>query len=361
MKITRRNSGRLLAAVALGTAAAWCSAPAWAANASDLTVTLAATPDIQVSVSRQNLNAYIAYRVTLGNSGGNTINQVSLTGTTTPNGTTAASFYGIVSNGGIVPSCGPIGAVAVTCTVGQMKAGTGSDFFLLFQTPTDGSAMHFHMDSTFSEGNSPNTPPVTLNGRSLDDDVVLTTTDDPTIDTSVIMVLPPVGGPFFTGPNGAVSSSNPFSTSVTLKDQSLVTRNSINETTAGGGTLQCDGAYFCYGLYSRISVTDAKDSTNTTKVVYPSGKPISIILRQDISSLSAKKPVPKIGDVHIYYNPNPPPDTDPPVIGNLVPPCSAGLPAQDQPCVSGRTSFVKGQKGYYQYEIQALDNGKFSW
>ena len=51
-------------------------------------------------VSRLNLAAYVAYRVTLANTGGNTINQVTLTGTASPNGTTPASFSAYLAMSG---------------------------------------------------------------------------------------------------------------------------------------------------------------------------------------------------------------------------------------------------------------------
>jgi hypothetical protein len=355
-----RNSwkaSRLLAAAVLGTAGVWCSVPAWAANASDLNISMTAIPTDAVSVSRQNLNTYVAYHVTLGNTGGNTINQVTMTGAAATDGATQAAFNSVVSIGGIVPTCGPTGATTITCTVGQMKAGAGSEFFLLFQTPTDGQNMTFTLQTTFSEGNSPNSPPANIVGATQFDTVGLITQTNPQINAHVQTVLPPVDGSFFTGPNGAVSSDNPFSTTVSLKKvNGLVTTDSID--LASATSYLCDAnvpSYYCYGLTSTINVDNAKDDS---KVYYGSGQAIAIVLRQDISSLNNKKPVPKIGDVRLYYNSDP---DNIPGIGSLVPACGAGLPAVNQPCVSGRTSFVKGQKGYYQYEIQALDNGKFSW
>jgi hypothetical protein len=354
-----RHAGLILGAAVLGAAAMCCSAPARAANASDLSITMTATPPDTVSVSRQNLMAYIAYRVTLANTGGNTINQVTLTGVAAPNGTTPAAFNSVVSNSGIVPSCGPTGAATIGCTIGQMKAGAGSDFFLLFQTPTDGSAMTFTLSTTFSEGNSPNTPPANIVGATLVDNVGLVTTTSPEVNTHVKTVLPPAGGTFFTGPNGVVSSSNPFASSVTLPNvQNLVTDNSIDQSTVP--SFACNGAYFCYGLLSTINVDDAKSGNKVYYDQVAPGQIITIVLRQDASSLATKKPVPKVGDVQIFYNPTPDP-MNPGAVGALVPPCAAGLPAENQPCVSGRVDNFKGNKGYYEYQIRAVDNGKFSW
>jgi hypothetical protein len=348
----------MLAAALLGLAAPWCGAPAWAANASDLSVSMTATPNDSVSVSRQNLTTYIVYRVTLQNTGGNTINQVSLTGTAASDGTTAASFNSVVLNAGIAPTCGPAGAAAISCSVGQMKAGTSSDFFLLYQTPSDGSTLTFTLNTTFSEGNSPNAPPANITEPKIVATVALVTETSADIDTHVKTVIPPAGGTFFTGPNGVVSSGNPFASAVTLPGVSnLVTNNRID--LASVPSFACTPTYFCYGLSSDINVDNAKDGSKVFYDQIAPGQIITIILRQDASSLSLKHPIPKVGDVQIFYNPNPP--QFPGDVGTLVPACKAGLPAENQPCVSARIDNLKGNKGYYEYQLQAVDNGHLSW
>lgn len=333
--------------------------PAWAANASDLAVGMTATPNDSVSVSRQNLTAYIAYRVKLQNTGGNTINQVAMTGTAAVSGgTTAASFNSVVVNAGIAPTCGATGAAAISCTVGQMKAGVSSDFFLLFQTPTDGSTLTFTLNTTFSEGNSPNTPPANITEPTIAIPVSLVTETNPEINTHVKTVLPPAGGTFFTGPNGVVSSTNPFASIVGLPSvTNLVTNNRID--LASVPSFACSGSYFCYGLSSSINVKDAKTGNKVFYDVVAPGKLITIVLRQDVSSLSTKRPIPKVGNVQIFYNPNPP--SFPGDVGSLVPACGPGLPAENQPCVSARIDNLKGNTGYYEYQIRAVDNGQFNW
>lgn len=336
--------------------------PAWAANASDLNVEMTATPNDTVSVSRQNLTAYIAYRVTLQNTGGNTINQVRLKGSTTTSDGSVASFSSVVVNAGIAPTCGPTGTQATSCSVGQMKAGTSSDFFLLFQTPTtttNPATLTFTLDTTFSEGNSPNSPPANITEPTITAVVALITTDDPGINSHVKTVLPPAGGTFFTGPNGVVSSTNPFATLMTLPGvTSLVTSNRIDLSSVP--SFACNGTYFCFGLMSEMNVDKALDGSKVFYDVVAPGQFITIVLRQDISSLSTKKPVPKVGDVRIFYNPSPLLPGD---VGNLVPACSSDttLPKENAPCVANRINNVKGNKGYYEYWIQAVDNGRLSW
>jgi hypothetical protein len=361
MKTGRRSAAALLAAALLGLAAAGSGAPAWAANASDLAVHMTATPNDTVSVSRQNLTAYIAYRVTLANTGGNTINQVALTGTATTDGTTAAAFNSVVVNAGIAPACGPTGAAAISCSTGQMKAGTSSDFFLLFQTPTDGSNLTFTLNTTFSEGNSPNSPPANITEPTIVIVVGLVTETSPDINTHVKTVLPPAGGSFFTGPNGVVSSSNPFATLMTLPGvTNLVTTNRIDLSTVP--SFACTPAgYFCYGLTSQMNVDNALDNSEVHYDSVAPGQTVTIILRQDVSSLSTKHPIPKIGDVQLFYNPVDPTTGGGYNVGSVIPACAPGLPARDQPCVSARIDNLKGNKGYYEYQIRAVNNGWANW
>jgi hypothetical protein len=351
----------MLCVAAVAVAAGWCSTPAWAANAADLTIVLASTPTDSVSVSRANLATYVAYRVTLANSGGNTINQVRLTGATTANGTTSASYFGVVGSGAgfIDPTCAPttgVGPSSVTCSIGQMKSGDQSDFFLIFQVPSDGSNLHLALDTTFSEGSSPTAPPANVVGASLASDLVLTTTTTPDINSSVKTALPPNGGTFFTGSNGAVNGQNPFASVVTLPGvTNLVTNNRIDLTTVP--SFACNGSYFCFGLQSSISVNNARDGS---KVFYDPtvGQSITIVLRQDISTLSLVRPKPKIGAVEIFYNPNP---AFPGDVGTLVPACAPGLPSANHPCISARIDNTSGNHGYYEFSIRAADNGVFSW
>jgi hypothetical protein len=370
MEITQRLTGnrgwrRMLCVAAVAVAAAgWCSSAAWAANAADLSITLATTPSDSVSISRTGLTTYVAYRVTLANSSKNAINQVRLTGATTvtgdTNGSTPASYYGVVGNGTVIqPSCLGVGTPSVTCTIGQMKSRERSDFFLIFQTPSDetpsdGMKLQFTLTSTFSQEGSAASPPANVVGATLISEVGLTTTTTDQINTSVKTVLPPIGGTFLTGFNGAVNATNPFSSVVTLPGvANLVTSNRINQTTVP--SFACDGSYFCFGLKSDISVDNARDAS---KVFYAPGQSITMVLRQDISTLFLVNGKRKIGDVKIFYNPNP---AFPGDVGTLVPACTPALPTPDHPCISARVDNTSGNTGYYEYWLRGSDNGVFSW
>ena len=344
---------------AVATATFLLTPAAWAANASDLTVTVEVKPSesptvSKVSISRSGLPTYVAYKVKLLNSSFNTVNQVVFTGTTSivddvPN-SDIAKYVAVVNLGAGNPNCPAASstpAASVVCQIGQLKSQESREFFLIFQTPLVGDTVHFAGTTNFSSGNSSNAPPANFT-KVVERDTTLTTTETSDVNSNVKTILPPVGGGFFTGANGKVDSTNAFSTSVSILPSAYVTDNAIVEETSG--TYACATSYFCFGLFSSISVNDAK---NDAKIYF--GTPlITIILRQDASSISTKNPKPSINDVKIFYS-----STGNVADQALVPSCSVTPATVDHPCVAQRNDFLKGSKGYYEYVIQAFDNGKF--
>jgi hypothetical protein len=257
----------------------------------------------------------------------------------------------------------------VTCNIGQLKSNESREFFLIFKAPTAGTNVAFSGLVDFSEGASSGSPPASFT-KKVENSMALTETID--ISKHVNTVLLPKGGAFFTGNNGAVSSTNAFSTFVTLPSltsdaPTLVTDNRIDQSAVP--SYSCSPGYFCYGLSSKIEINYARDGSKVYYNNIASGKVVTIILRQDVSSLNVIKPRRSVQDVKIFYTTN-----DDVIPGNLVPSCADPLPIppptgvsarpyKDNPCVvvGGRRDFVKGQKGYYEYEIQAVDNGRFGW
>lgn len=369
-KASHRTRGRLaLATTVTMSLAALMASPtaARAAAASDLYMTVDAAPLDSVSVSRTGLVAYAAYKVHLENRGGNTINQVVFVGTTSvspsPNVNIAgyAYFVNLPANGPdpgctSAPTSGSSTITSVKCNVGQLQSHEFRDFFLLFETPHAGASLNFKAVVDFSEGNSSDTKPANFFTRELDKLLGLTTVETQDVNSAVKTVLPPKGGKFFTGQDGAVNSSNVFSTSVQLQTSTVVTDNNVLETVDGAtSTCSAIAGYFCFGLHSKINIDNA---ANGQKVYFNEATPpseVTITLRQDAASLRAKSPVPSIGSVKIFYTPDQAGPT-----GSEVPPCSATVvPIPDHPCVAARNSYLKGSKGYYEYVIRAVDNGRF--
>ena len=364
--------GSSLGAV-LVAASAWLSGSAWAAAASDLTVTLEDTQPDPVSLSKAGAPANIVYRIRMRNSGGNTINQVVFTGSTD-----VGAYSAFVNIGAINPNCAApsspvdLNVHSVFCQVGQLKADESVEFFLFFQTPTSGASITFNGHTDFSEGASSQQKPAHFTKDLDPPKVVALITADANKKAKTVF---PDKGTLSTG--GTPGLDNPFSTSVTVPStktttfgKPTVTNNSIDESFAGATTqcaLNSDGtAYFCYGLSSAIEVLDAVTGEKVYLTGPLAGPQITIVLTQDISSLTAKKPVPKIDDVRIFYtylNPKWPAET-PQFIQIELKKCSDTSPPGpfvNEPCVFDRINNVKGNKGNYQYIIHALDNGQFNY
>lgn len=351
-------------------AAALSVAPSvWAAKASSLNVTLdvkpadapPAQPALQtysVSVSRAGLDSYASYRVKFTNDGGNTINQVVFTATTTVEGSShLAPYSAFVNVDTVSPNC-PMPtatpAASVTCNIGQLSAGASREFFLIFKAPTSGAAIKFNGNTDFSEGNSSGAPPASFTAN-VDNTMALITISEQQVSKSVKTVLPPSGGDFFTGPNGQATAASLFSTSVHVPATPVVTDNAIDQSNLP--SYACSSAnpgYFCYGLSSDIDILDAKSGDKVILNVVAPGKVVTILLRQDAQSLAVKKPTPSVNAVKIFYSATG-------GVGPEVLACTPAGPAPDVPCVNARRNFLKGKKGYYEFEILARDNGRFSW
>lgn len=358
------------AGVLTAAAAASLASPAvWAANASQLLVTLEVKPaDVPVSgpityavsVSRAGLDSYVSYRLTLKNSSANTVNQVVVTASTAvtplPEAVAEIAPYAAFVNLGTHPNCPEPGTTpvsSVTCTIGQLKSGEGRDFFLLFKAPLSGANVVFNGNTDFSEGSSSGAPPA-LFTSNVTNTMGLDTTQTADINKRVRTVLPPAGGSFFTGPNGLVNASNLFSTTVSVPATSFITDNQIKQDSLPSYPGSMVAGYFLYGLSSTI---DIRNALTGDKAEFPADV-VTITLRQDAASITVKKPTPSVHDVKIFYSPTT-------GVGGLVPNCSSVapvvVPTIDNPCVSERKSELKGKKGYYQYTIKARDNGVMSW
>lgn len=374
-----RWAARTTRAAALAAACVMVVPAAWAANADTLAVNVEIKPGPDapstipsVSVSRNGLPTFMSVKMLVRNGGSNTINKVVVQGTTkvfegtNPSPLLMASYSQFVdlkpagspSPGCTQPTSTPTSTV--TCNIGQLASGASREFFLVFKMPNAGSSLNFNAHTAFSSGNSDNTPPADFI-RDQDFPVTLTTLDTPDVNKKVKTVLTTTGGEFFTGANAAVSSLNPFSTKVNVPSVvGRVTENTIEQDDVPAAAATCyDGptAYRCFNLSTKV---DVKDAANGLKLVLPAGTTpyLTIFLRHDISTFGAK-PYPNVGETKIFYTPDPSVLSLTPVAGEVQPCTSA--PVAGTPCWVNRVSSVKGNKGYYEYEIRAKDNGRFSW
>jgi hypothetical protein len=374
-------------------ASAWLSGSVWAANAQNLDITYLISPEGQISASRvasaslASQPTYISVHVSMTNQSTNTINQVRVNSSSLVSGGAPATYDSVISVGGISPTCSSSTAspseTQVSCSVGQMQGGATTDFFVIYKAPVlpdppplDPITVTISVQSTFSQGASPGTPTAEFPDGKLSQVLTLVTTESEEISKKITTVLPDTGT-FFTGSKpDIVGPTNPFSTSVTVPStktpattygKQTVTTNSIDESVALS-TIPCalnsDGTtYFCYGLSSEIEVLDAATGAKLYLTDDLAGPQITIVLTQDASSLMAKKPVPKIGDVKIFYTyPNESLISPTPATFTIeVGPCTnPGVPAKNKPCVYDRIDNFKANKGFYQYIIKALDNGRYT-
>jgi hypothetical protein len=363
------------------------SSSAMAAAASKLRATVEAVPDT-VSVSRDGLTTYAAYKVTVANTGGNTTNQVVYKASTAvldANGTaTSASALAAESTNGSCTIDAPTAtSTAFTCAFGQMKSGDSRTFLLIFQAPPSAAGVNQKIElnsilSFCSNATCGNTNNVTIETAPVL--TALITSDSATAAQKVKSAIPSGGGVFFTGDNGLTSTNNLHTTKVQVPDLStlkIVSNNTVDETNVTSTVpFNCDSSnatnakYVCYGFASQITVNKA----DTGAKLYLTGAPVlTITLIQDVSTIGLTKPAKKVGDVKLFYQFDLVDaqgfpivvDGNPTVSQALVeiPSCSGSLPAINQPCVAGRSVVPKNSPGAgsFIFVIKARDNGRVSW
>jgi hypothetical protein len=202
-----------LTALALGAVSS-----AWAgAGILQGAVTPLGDTNVTYSVASPVMNTYVGYAFSLGNTGGNTVNNVSFTVTATA--TDPAEAVALVFESQYLPpTCSKTAINAFTCNVGQLKAGQAMPGFqAFFKAPvkadgngvadTDGSdVVHVNMHVLYAEGTGgvPTSPPQ----NSITDfdapPVVLGTFNPDHIKSSV----PKNGASLYTGAAGIPTSTN---------------------------------------------------------------------------------------------------------------------------------------------------------
>jgi len=364
------------------TAAAGLGAPlAWGANADSLTVNVEVKPVNDtgpiVSLSRPDLPTFISVKLLVTNGGINTINNVSITGSTTVSAGASgdvARFSEVVNlqTSAPSPTCAPSAAslnTVVTCSLGQLASQETRHFFLIFAAPSTGTTVKFHAQANFSSGNSDQTPPAMFQYEGLDpsNNVSIALTVPSDFNKKVKTVLPPDDGGLFStgiGKDAGVSSQVPFSTKVEVPGGvGFVTENSIEQDDVTAAPNTCyDGliAYRCYFLATNIDVKKAETGAKIyLNIDAPSASPayLTIWLRQDISTLGAK-PYPDVTETRLFYTSS---VCATPVLIKSCTAVGGPWPKPDIPCVASQTSTIKGNKGYHLHEIRAKENGRIGW
>jgi hypothetical protein len=300
------------------------------------------TYSIAGTTSPPRLDTYVGYSVTIANQGGNTINNIRFTGTTSvTDGAEAATFSS--AEGATCTASADL--KSINCVIGQLKAGVGFPAFaVFFKAPVkvvNGTAdvegedeVSFSGITFYAEGTGgvPNSPPINSTERWAAADVVLGTNNPTLVKTAVPKLS--TDFTFFTG-EGAVSKSNDrFTTRVIVPPTTTFTTAEIFESVFT--TLNCDNFYSC-------------DQTQLT--IPGTFTPyLTIILRQDKLNI---RPGTKIGSVLINYL------SDSNVLYEHIGDCASGpaLTMSGVPCIAARKYYKNSSVAGWTRDL----DGDFEW
>ncbi len=337
-------------------------------------VAASASSPASVSVGRNGLTTYAAYKVSITNTSGNTNNAIRFSGSTVVSGDLTATNQ---DAGALAPYVETIPATACTgsgtavqCNFAQMKAGANNSFVLIFSAPAltaadhwdSGAAITFNWSFDYASGNSSGTPSSILcNGLQIPSppctgsgQTGLITTVSDAILSGFITYIPSFGGTFFTG-NG-VSVLPPTGTNLRpTAAAKLTVPTGQNLTTA-----QVDLTVAVGGL------TGDTTTTITGVVQVPNNDQLFatyaiLELRRDASTIANGA---KIANAAVLYA-----HDDTAIPSNPLPACpSNGVPTSTAPvCLFSRTEFTKKNAptpddiGDWLFVVHALENGVARW
>jgi hypothetical protein len=371
------RAGSCLASIVLVAALGAAPTASHAANANfEVTVVpvgASASSPASVSVSRNGLTTYAAYKVSITNSSGNTNNAIRFDASSVVTGDLTATD---VDAGAAAPYVETIGTKActgsgssVTCSFPQMKAGANNSFVLIFSAPTLAAADHWAANAAialgwsfdYASGNSSGTPSSLLcNGVQIpappctgNEPIALVTTATDSILAGFVTYIPSFGGTFFTGSGSVLppSGTNLRPTAAVKlavpPGQNLSTAQ-VDVTVALGG------------------VTGDTTTTNTAVVTVPNNEQLfakfaTIELRRDASTIAKGAKIANAVISYSHYD-------DGHDIGPLFPCPANGVPTAVNPvCVFSRTEFTKRNAptpddvGDWQFILHALENGVSRW
>lgn len=193
------------------------------------------------SPARPALNTYIGYAVSIANGGGNTINNISFTGSARA---TDLDEQVVFSSAEGVSCTTTAGGTSINCTIGQLKAGTAfPTFAVFFKAPVkdagsplpDGDpalcgstdCVAFSGITYYAETTGGATSPVDNSVAEWTTGAVTLGTFNPTLVKSAVQKS---GGSLFTGSGGVTSGADPFATSVIVPASTSFTTAEILET-----------------------------------------------------------------------------------------------------------------------------------
>jgi hypothetical protein len=193
------------------------------------------------SPARPALNTYIGYTVSIANGGGNTINNISFTGSARATDLDEPVVFSSAEGASCTTSAG---GTSIHCAIGQLKAGVAfPTFAVFFKAPVkdagsplpDGDpalcastdCVAFSGITYYAETTGGTTSPVDNSVAEWTTGAVTLGTFNPTLVKSAVQKS---GGNLFTGSGGVTSSADPFATSVIVPASTSFTTAEILET-----------------------------------------------------------------------------------------------------------------------------------
>ncbi len=193
------------------------------------------------SPARPALDTYIGYAVSIANAGGNTINNISFTGSTLVTDLDEKAVFSSAEGANCTVAAG---GTSINCAIGQLKAGTSfPTFAVFFKAPVKDTAsplpdgdpalcgttdcVSFSGITYYAETTGGATSPVDNSVAEWTTGAVTLGTFNPTLVKSAVQKS---GGSLFTGSGGITSSADPFATSVIVPASTTFTTAEILET-----------------------------------------------------------------------------------------------------------------------------------
>ena len=294
------------------------------------------------SPARPALDTYIGYTVSIVNAGGNTINNISFTGSTqVTDGDEKAVFSSIEG-----ATCTTPTTTTIRCVIGQLKAGQAvPTFAVFFKAPVKDTASPLPDGLA---GSCATTDCVTFSGITsyaettgganspVDNSIAEWTAGDVTLGTFTPTLVKSAvqkgGGRLFTGSGGVSTAADPFTTAVVVPAGTTFTTAEIVETPDG---INCTNN-FSACFRSDITIPGAFSPY------------LTIVLRQDASTILKGT---KIESVLIQYTGA----SGTVIVGDCASPTTPLT--NGNPCIAKRTYYKSSRTPGWTLEL----DGDFEW
>ncbi|MFT3954973.1 MAG: hypothetical protein QM722_11465 [Piscinibacter sp.] len=226
-----------------GSGAAWAGAGVLTTTVTPLSPAVTYSSLASTSPARPALDTYVGYRVSIGNAGGNTINNVRFAGATTVTDAQERALFASIEGGA---GC-QIGAdqISISCDFGQLRSGEAVPSFVVFfkapvkdtVSPTpDGVAgacastdcVTFSGVTYYAEGTGGLENSTPQNSTVAWAAPVTLGTFNPTLVKSAVQKS---GGKLFTGSGGLSIGTDRFATTVVVPSGAVSTTAEIAEST----------------------------------------------------------------------------------------------------------------------------------